>query len=76
MAKFKVDDYVRVDHPTHGSWEGLVYRVNDTGDGVEYWVQGGPPCYPEGVIPLLAWESEVTLLQSKEAIASNSIVTD
>jgi hypothetical protein len=75
FPKYQVGDYVRVGHPS-ATWQGLVYRVADTGDEFEYWVQGGPDCFPGCEFPLLAWESEVDLLQTKEALASNSTVTD
>jgi len=61
--KFNIGDFVRVDHPTLGYWEGKVYRRNDTGEGLEYWVTNAP----QGAItvPCLAWESEMTLIEKK-----------
>jgi len=58
--KFKNGDWVRVTHPTQGTWEGEVYRVGFCGEaGIEYWVTNAPEIAP--MIPLLAWEHEMKL---------------
>ena len=62
--KFNVDDYVQVNHPSLGSWEGLIYRVAPCDDTYEYWVQGAPYVFAEQ--PCLAWESEITLVPNPE----------
>lgn len=63
MNKFNKNDWVRVNHPTCGTWEGEVTRIADTGNGEwEYWTTNAPSLWPMGQ-PVLAWEHEITLLE-------------
>lgn len=64
--KFNVGDTVRVDHPTCGTWQGKVLHKANCGDEKEpdweYEVENAPELWfsPSGV---LAWESEMTLIE-------------
>lgn len=60
--KYKVGDLVDVIHPTFGTWKGTVLHVKDVGmsgePDWEYEVSNAPSL---SGIPLLAWESEITI---------------
>jgi hypothetical protein len=61
MFKFKLGEYVKVNHYSGIEWTGMVYQRNDTGDGIEYWITNAPRAYDGCSFPLLAWEDELTL---------------